>query len=95
MKVEQIECSETSAYINQTPGNYPKENTLYSSFCIQVNIVVPTQPYTAGQMILLIVQTSNESICFDLCICVFDHSDIRSCTFEWWLEFWKKKVIQG
>ena len=29
MKMEQIECSETSAYINQTPGNYPKENTLY------------------------------------------------------------------
>ena len=30
MKMEQIECSETSAYINQTPGNYPKENKLYS-----------------------------------------------------------------
>ena len=30
MKMEEIECSETSAYINQTPGNYPKENTLYS-----------------------------------------------------------------
>ena len=29
-EMEQIECSETSAYINQTPGNYPKENTLYS-----------------------------------------------------------------
>ena len=30
MKMEQTECSEMSAYINQTPGNYPKENTLYS-----------------------------------------------------------------
>ena len=30
MKMEQIECYETSAYINQTTGNYPKENTLYS-----------------------------------------------------------------
>ena len=30
MKMEQIECSETSAYINQTPGNYPKENTLHT-----------------------------------------------------------------
>ena len=28
MKMEQIECSETSACINQTPRNYPKENTL-------------------------------------------------------------------
>ena len=25
MKMEQIECSETSAYNNQTPGRYPKE----------------------------------------------------------------------
>jgi len=30
MKMEQIECSETSAYINQTPGNHPKENTQQS-----------------------------------------------------------------
>ena len=25
MKMEQIECSETSAYNNQTPGKHPKE----------------------------------------------------------------------
>ena len=30
MKMEQTECSETSAYIIQTPGNYPKENIIYS-----------------------------------------------------------------
>ena len=30
MKMELIEGSETSAYINQTPGNYPKGNLLYS-----------------------------------------------------------------
>ena len=30
MKMEQIECSETSAYIIQTPGKYPKENIIYS-----------------------------------------------------------------
>ena len=30
MKMEMIEGSETSAYINQTPGNYPKGNLLYS-----------------------------------------------------------------
>jgi hypothetical protein len=28
--MEQIECSETSAIINQTPGNHPKEDILYS-----------------------------------------------------------------
>jgi len=26
MKTEQTECSETSAYKIQTPGNYPKES---------------------------------------------------------------------
>jgi len=29
VKMEQIECSETSAYIIKTPGNYPKENIMY------------------------------------------------------------------
>jgi hypothetical protein len=30
MKMEQIKCSETSAYIIQTPGNYPKDNIIYT-----------------------------------------------------------------
>jgi len=30
MKMEPIEGSETSAIVNQTPGNYPKGNLLYS-----------------------------------------------------------------
>jgi hypothetical protein len=30
LKMEPIYGSETSAYIYQTPGNYPKENLLYS-----------------------------------------------------------------
>ena len=29
-KMEPIEGSETWAYVNQTPGNYPKGNLLYS-----------------------------------------------------------------
>ena len=32
--MEQIECSETSAYIIETPGNYPKENILYGENCL-------------------------------------------------------------
>jgi hypothetical protein len=33
MKMEQTECSETSAYKIQTPGNYPEENIhSYSSY---------------------------------------------------------------
>ena len=30
MKMEQIECSEKSAYKLQTPGNYPKESTQHT-----------------------------------------------------------------
>ena len=30
MKMEQIECFETSAYQIETAGNYPKENIIYS-----------------------------------------------------------------
>jgi hypothetical protein len=33
MKMKLIEGSETSAYTNQTPGNYPKENLLYHKYC--------------------------------------------------------------
>ena len=35
MKMEQTECSETSAYKLKTPGNYPEENIphLVGSFC--------------------------------------------------------------
>jgi len=33
MKMEQKECSETSAYKIQTPGNYPEEN-IQPSFVI-------------------------------------------------------------
>jgi hypothetical protein len=29
LKMEQIQCSETSAYKIQTPGNYPKDNILH------------------------------------------------------------------
>jgi len=32
MKMDLIEGSETSAIINQTPGNYPKESLLYDYY---------------------------------------------------------------
>jgi hypothetical protein len=32
MKVEQTECSETSAYKIQAPGNYPEESIQHSRF---------------------------------------------------------------
>jgi len=33
MKMEQTECSETSAYKIQTPGNRPKESIQHSGHC--------------------------------------------------------------
>jgi len=38
MKMEQTECSETSEYKLQTPGNYPKENIQHSDY---VDLVFP------------------------------------------------------
>jgi len=32
MKMEQTECSETSAYKIQTPGNYPEESIQHSEY---------------------------------------------------------------
>ena len=39
MKMEQTECSETSAYKIRTPGNYPEESTkrITSSFTTTTN----------------------------------------------------------
>jgi len=34
--MEQTECSETSAYTIQTPGNYPEESTQYSTKVIKL-----------------------------------------------------------
>jgi hypothetical protein len=36
MKMEQIECSETSAYKIQTPGNHPEENIQYVRLFSQI-----------------------------------------------------------
>jgi hypothetical protein len=43
MKMEQMECSETSAIINQTPGNYPKEDILNTIFNQQHKILSAIQ----------------------------------------------------
>ena len=43
MKMEQIECSETSVYKIETPGNYPKGNILYSEHgeSLKLRITIP------------------------------------------------------
>ena len=35
MQMEQTECSKTSAYKLQTPGNYPKESIQQNKFCME------------------------------------------------------------
>jgi len=39
MKPEQTECSETSAYKIQTPGNYPEENIQEHTNCFTVGML--------------------------------------------------------
>ena len=47
LKMEQIECSETSAYINQTPGNHLNEcnvQKLYN-FDVDISSILPVYIY--------------------------------------------------
>ena len=44
MKMEQIECSETSAYNNLTPGKYPKEYIQVSIFVFPA-LTIPLNLY--------------------------------------------------
>ena len=59
LKMEQIECSETSAYINQMPGNHPKENKQHSehgeslrsisySCLLQLSNIMPLRTITSA-----------------------------------------------
>ena len=54
MKMEQTECSETSAYKIQTPGNYPKESIQAK---LHLLIAAPTRFYALG---VILMQTTND-----------------------------------
>ena len=52
MKMEQTDCSETSAYKIQTPENYPEENTQHSEYGESLksrSIFLSTRPMTMEQ----------------------------------------------
>jgi len=48
MKVEQTECSATSAYKIQTPGNYPEENIQHTEHgeSLKSKVIFPIVPST-------------------------------------------------
>jgi len=48
MKMEPIEGSETSASINQTPGNYPKGNLLYEE--VEVCVFIADSQWTLNRI---------------------------------------------
>jgi len=52
MKMEQTECSETSAYKIQTPGNYPEENIQHFRNWISLHLQVKKWDvtYSAGPL---------------------------------------------
>ena len=53
MKMEQIECSETLAYIIQMPGNYPKENIMYELILIWYALYNMSSFHTTSHIVLL------------------------------------------
>ena len=52
MKMEQTECSETSAYKIQTPGNYPEENIQHTFYMFATDINLPLKTCCAKLYIL-------------------------------------------
>ena len=57
MKMEQTECSETSAYKLQTPGNYPKESiqhTEHGESLKSKSVSINTPPFHSKHQIALI-----------------------------------------
>jgi len=59
MKMDLIEGSETSAIINQTPGNYPKENLL----CFNLLETVKHNKYV-GHRLQGVLYKFNRTTCF-------------------------------
>jgi hypothetical protein len=54
MKMEQTECSETLAYIMQTPGNYPEESTQHSEHGESLKSRIDQVICTYGSQILVL-----------------------------------------
>ena len=55
MKMEQTECSETSAYKIQTPGNYPEENIQHTEHGESLKSSIHLMPVN------LVLQTKSEA----------------------------------
>jgi hypothetical protein len=73
--MEQTECSETSAYKIQTPGNYPEENIqhfLASSF--QDNLISNSQKYKQENYFANIVYETLRSRALQAC-CMHKHTN--------------------
>jgi hypothetical protein len=53
--MEQIDCSETSAIINQTPGNHPKVDILYF-YAYNGNTAIDHDPLPVSHACLTVVE---------------------------------------
>jgi len=61
MKTKQTECSETSAYKIQTPGNYPEENIQQVFFLLKLLQLQPDlSTLTFGTGILHLIQINHQ-----------------------------------
>jgi hypothetical protein len=82
MKMEQIECSETSTYKIQTPGNHPEENIQHT--VLNIVICILSLPLHVCGIIHCVVPPCRwlrqEEICRStatcLCIIVYNYSTV-------------------
>jgi len=68
MKIEQTECSETSAYKIQTPGNYPEENIQHTNlYYIKISpLALKTQMKTEAMTGFTAVSGNITTLCWHL-----------------------------
>jgi len=82
MKMEQTECSETSAYQIQTPGNYPEENIQHTehgeSFKSRIQLILLRYFLdTATQFIFTLCHMQGIQSCIQLILKMFGLTTVQ------------------
>jgi hypothetical protein len=65
MKMERMQCFETSAYKIQTPGNYPEDNILYPQHGESLKTVESYEPEESSRFLFNVSILQSETPLFD------------------------------
>jgi len=85
MEMEQAECSETSSYKIQTPGNYPEESirhTEHDESLKSRNLPLFDHPSKTGIGTQIVLPLTHGQYCTSSCYRVQQH-DLEDIPFDW------------